>query len=182
MDSTGMNRQSLRASLIFSSILSITGCGWHVHNSAFMPSGMSSINLFSATPYGEFSRDVRNQLRLSGIKVFEKGYIHQDIPSLYLKTLVISRDTTSIYRDGLAAQYQIVLNAEATVLVPGHDIYPIRIVVYRSFMDNPAAALMKSSEQDLLTQEMYNAASKQLIRKVSKALSSPALSSSTEER
>ncbi len=153
--------------LLVSAIVLVTsGCGFHLRGVTNVPVELKTITLNSYDPYGPLTREIRQQLKLNDVKVVEPtASAKKSLPELRIVGASESQVTASIFEDGKTAEYSKQMVVRAQVMMPGRDIYPISVTVYRAFFDNPLAALAKDAEQDIIDKEMREQASQQLIRK-----------------
>ncbi|MCX8573480.1 MULTISPECIES: LPS assembly lipoprotein LptE [unclassified Gilliamella] len=151
--------------LIMLMAISLTGCGFHLQNETEIPARFKTMSYVSYDPYGKLSRYVKELLHDNHITLVNDDASGK-YPTLNITNENIDRNTISIYQDGKAAEYQLVLTVHAQAVINGKQIYPINVRIFRTFFDNPSTPLSKTAEQNLIEDEMYRQAAKQIIGKL----------------
>ncbi|QMV13722.1 LPS-assembly lipoprotein LptE [Vibrio spartinae] len=141
--------------------ISLTACGFHLRGDYDVPEALDKLSVTSYDQYSQFTRIVKNRLRLNEIEIVEPA---EDIPNLHLVSETISSRTLSIYQNTIAAEKELTLNATFRVTVPDVGTKTFTTTVTRSYLDNPLTALAKSMESAMLVDEMRQLASSQIIR------------------
>ncbi len=160
-------RHRIIALLLGCAVLVTAGCGFHLRGTTNVPKELKTLTLNSYDPYGPLTRSVREQLRLNDVTVVkDQDPGSKKLPSLRITGASEGRQTVSVFQDGKTAEYQLVLEVRAQVLIPGKDLFPITLRVFRSFFDNPLTALAKDNEGDIIRQELREQAAQQLVRRL----------------
>ncbi|WP_294611079.1 LPS assembly lipoprotein LptE [uncultured Gilliamella sp.] len=145
--------------------ISLTGCGFHLQHEPEVPPQFKTMSYITSDPYGRLSRNIKEILRDNEVILVDNS-ASAHYPSLRVVSENLVRNTISLFQDGKAAEYQLVLAVRAQMVIAGQQVYPINVRIFRSFFNNPSAALAKTAEQNLIKDEMYKEAAKQIIRKL----------------
>ncbi|CCN82330.1 putative LPS-assembly lipoprotein RlpB precursor (Rare lipoprotein B) [Vibrio nigripulchritudo SFn27] len=155
----------VRASVLILLTTLLSACGFHFRDTYFLPEELSEISFTSFDSYGPLTRYVRAELDLNGVKAVPP---REDIPNLHLTGESNGERTLSLYQNSRAAEYELTYAATYRVTVPGIGSQSFTTTVNRSFLDNPLTALAKSTEKEMIIDEMRKQASRQILRQMAR--------------
>lgn len=155
--------KSIKTLVFTASLLGLSACGFQFQNGELIPNELKTLTLESSDPYSEMSMAMRHQLQVNNINLVNAD---KNVPVLRLTKTTIEDRVTSIFKRGREAEKILMLEVEATVKLPNKDAYPISTKVNRTFFDNSRAALAKSSEKEVIWNDMREQAARQLISKM----------------
>lgn len=147
--------------VIFSVFL--TACGWHFKNNEMLPTELRTISLQTADPHSDVARALRSQLIQSDVQIVPAS---TQVASLRLNSAKTQSKVASVFKQAREAEKILTLTMKVTVTVPNKGSYPLEVTLNRTFFDDSRAALAKSSEREMIMQQMYEQASQQLIIKM----------------
>ncbi|UDG79953.1 LPS assembly lipoprotein LptE [Candidatus Steffania adelgidicola] len=141
------------------------GCGYHLPGTTHQTqTQIKNMTLNTHELYGPLTRAIREELHLNHVMLVQCIQDGNTLPSLEILNTSERQETASVFQNGKTAEYEITLNIQAKVVIPGKDYHLIDIKVHRSFFDNILTVLAKDAEGDIIRQEMRQQAAQQLVR------------------
>lgn len=172
----------LQAALLLGSALALTACGFHLRESAALPSSMQRVHL-TVSGAGDFQRHLARALQTSGATVEDAG--GPGIAELRVPVAAFSTETLSaggyVRITEFAVRYQVqftVTDASGTTLVPSQRIDMQREYSYDATNTVGNASQVQEIERSL-NDDMVQAIMFRLQAAGKHQLAAPAASSST---
>ena len=153
----------LIVTLLITSTLS--ACGFHLRSAYLIPEEISEISVTSFDPFSKLTRDIETQIRLNDITIVLPA---ESIVNLHLISENFSERTLSLYQNSSAAEKEILYTAHVRIVIPDVGAKTFSTTVNRNYLDNPQTALAKSTEKELLQNEMRAQAASQIIRQMAR--------------
>ncbi|PKG39400.1 LPS-assembly lipoprotein LptE [Psychromonas sp. Urea-02u-13] len=151
---------ALKISTLLSSVLFLSACGFHLKHNDGLVEKHPKILLQSA-PNSDLTRLVKIRLRGAGIEIVTEP--SEDIAILKINAERQSARTISLYVNAQNAEQELGYNLSYSIQSPGYEAQDFTVNLYRDFLDNPAQALAKSREAELLVKELRVIAADHII-------------------
>lgn len=148
--------------LVYSLLLLLSGCGFHLKGSYQLPEQFQSVSFSSFDHYAHISRLVRQALLDNGIKLDSHG------PQVKLLNDKLDRQTLSLFSTGQVAEYELIYTLNWQLTLPDQAPQQRSIEIRRDYQDDPTRTLAKDRERQLLLDEMRKDAAEQLVRQLAK--------------
>ncbi|MGB5446306.1 MAG: LPS assembly lipoprotein LptE [Psychromonas sp.] len=161
MQSTSLKAFYIRIALLLLSVVSLSGCGFHLKNNDGLIDKYPKIYLQSSNSNDELTRAIKLRLRGAGIEVINQP--EADLPTLKVNSERRSSRIISLYVNAQNAEKEMSYNVDYSLSSPGYKTQNFSVNLYRDFIENASEALAKSREEEILTKELRTIAADNII-------------------
>lgn len=157
-----------RIGLVLALLLTVNGCGFQLRGTqaaTAMPEDWQKLNLITANPNSEFSREVEARFSANGIQ-----WVDRDEANYVLKLgpESFSQRNLSLNAQARAAELELTMRSNFTVLTPaGDEVIPdTEASVFRQMENDPRNVVGKAEEIQILKREMRTELAQQILRRI----------------
>lgn len=179
---TATNRNgTVKTALIISLCLFITGsllsgCGWRLRGSQSLNTHLTELAVSYSDQYSLLANALNSALNQQGIAIVDAG---QAPYTLYLQRENLERRSVSVGSNGLAAQYELTMQADFRVSGAQLDSNNLTVNVTRIYDYDQDDTIGKKAEEQIILKEMRQELANRILRQVS-SLTSQATSTNPQ--
>jgi LPS-assembly lipoprotein len=158
----------LRISLVFISVLSLAGCGWHPRGSQDIGLQTRQLRLVTEQPNAALTLKLRRALLVAGVELVDDA---GSTLSLHLGTEQRESRKVSLDRDARSAEQEMrvavafdLRNADGEVVFGPRTASASRIYAF-----DPNSIIAKQDEENLIYQELLDNVTGQVLRQMRRA-------------
>ncbi len=148
--------------VILASALLLSGCGFKLRGSHYLPEVFKSLSVQSFDQHSELTRLVKQQLIANDVTLTDSSTATQ----LRLIKDNLDRRTLTLFPNGQVAEYELIYSVFYEVMIPGKESQSFNFEIYRDYQDDPDKALAKSRELNVILKEMRVQAANRVIRQL----------------
>ena len=165
-----MYRRFTHYSLLLGITCLLTACGFHLRGmgtaGASLPDSWKSMNLVTASPNSEFSRDVIAQLSANGVQWTDRDKANF---SLLLGPERFEQRSLSLNSEARVAEYELTMSSQFSIVDASNKevVATTPVTVVKQMENDPRNVVGKEGEVRLIQGEMRSDLAQQILRRIS---------------
>jgi LPS-assembly lipoprotein len=158
------NPVSIRLVLLLGMVAALSSCGFSLRGTAALPPALQTMQVQSADPNSDITRELRRVLRNNDVDV---DAAENSSYSLQVGAEQNSERTLSVNSQARAGEYQLTMSVPFQLLDAGTPVLgPETVTLERVYLADPENAAAKSDEAQLIQREMRRELALQILRRL----------------
>jgi LPS-assembly lipoprotein len=158
------NLLSIRLVMLLCAAAALSSCGFSLRGTAALPPALQTMQVQSADPNGDITRELRRVLRNNDVSV---DAAESSAYSLQIGQEQNSERALSVNSQARAGEYQLTMSVPFQLLNAGTPVLgPETITLERVYLADPENAAAKSDEAQLIQREMRRELALQILRRL----------------